>query len=457
MSQAVSIESNVSIKKYFLKGGAWAFGGRVLTALMGLALSAMLARMLSPGDMGAYFLAFNIATFLAIFARMGLENTLLRFISEAMGRKQPGRARAVIKKGILLAFLGAAVVGVGFYAGLGGWLAKYLFHSMVLGAVVGFIAIWIILLAFQSLFAEIFRGFQDIRAAVLFGGLLTAGGTTVMVALYWFIIAGHLTLNQVLPWVLAAGAINIALAIWVLKPKFHVLAPSRTETVSYRELADHSWPLLFSTLTFAIMAQSDLWILAAFRSDQEVAIYGAATRLVAMTGMVLAIVNAVVPPLIARLNVQNQKERLERILRTTATLAAIPALMALLVFTFFGDEVLGLLFGAYYRSGATILVILSVGQAVSVCVGSCGITLMMMGHQRTLLIISIVSALVSVSSGFIWVQMYGATGVAMATTVAMVLQQILMLFFARYRCEIWTHAGLGFTRDFRKLKEAFVS
>lgn len=451
------MESNSAIKKYLLKGGAWAFVGRILTALIGLALSAMLARMLSSGEMGAYFLAFNIATFLAIFARLGLENTLLRFISETIGREQPNRARVVIQKGMLLALLGSAVIGVGFYVGLGPWLAEHLFHSIVLGAAVGFIAIWVVLLAFQVLFAAIFRAFQDIRSAVLFGGLITATGTTTLVALYWFISGGRLTLNQVLSWALAAGAINIVLAIWVLNRKLCTLASPTRESANYRELAEHSWPLLFSTLTFAIMAQSDLWILAAFRPEKEVAIYGAAVRLVTLIGMVLAIVNAVVPPLIARLNVQNQKKRLERILRTTATLAAIPALMVLLVFVFFGNEVLGLLFGDYYRSGATVLMILSLGQAVSVCVGSCGFVLMMTGHQKILLIISLASAFISVSSGLIWVQMNGAIGVAIAVTVAMIVQQIMMLSFVRYRCGIWTGMEIKNLASYKRIRSIIIN
>lgn len=451
------MESHVSIKKYLLKGSAWAFGGRVLTAFIGLLLSALLARMLSPMEMGTYFLAFNVATFLAIFARMGLENTLLRFISESLDRKQYDRVRSLILKGCLLVLLGSVLVGGAFYAGLGIWLSKNVFHSETLGAIVAFMSAWIALLAFQFLFAEIFRAFQDIRSAVLFGGLVTAIGTTVTVALYWFLSNERITLNTLLTWVLTVGAINIVLALLVLHRKVHTLWTPAQQSASYRELVENSWPLLFSTLTFAVMAQSDLWILASFRPEQDVAIYGAAARLVAMTSMVLAIVNAVVPPLIARLNVQKQKERLERILRTTATLAAIPALLGLLVFVFFGKKVLGLLFGDYYSSGAIILAVLSLGQAVSVWVGSCGITLMMTGQQKYLLFISCLSAVVSIVSGLLLVQTHGSIGVAMATTFAMVLQQILMLVFVRYRCGIWTHAGVGFILNYRRMKEIFFS
>ena len=449
------MKNNTSIKQYLLVGGTWVFVGRMLTAFIGLVLSALLAKLLSPGDMGTFFLASNLAMFLAIFARMGLENTLLRFISEAIGRKQQDCIPRLIQKSLLLALLAAAVIATGFYTGMGMWLAEYVFHSNTLGMVIGFIAIWLVLLAFQSLFVEIFRAFQDIRMMVFFNGLISASLGLVFVALYWLIV-GHASLNQLFPWIIVAAIVNVILAVWVLWHKYHVFSLSGKTSVSYLDLAQHSWPLLFSALTFFVIAQSNLWILAAFRSDEEVAIFGAAISLVALTSMPLTIVNAVVPPLIARLHVQGQKQQAERILRTTATLVMIPVIGVLVVFMFFGDTLLGLIFGNYYRSGGTILIILSMGQAVNVYAGSCGYTLIMMGQQRTLLFVSIISALVSVCCGLIWVQTWGSIGVAAATTLGVSLQQILMLCLVRYQCGIWTHAGIRFIPDYKSVKEMFL-
>jgi len=115
-----------------------------------------------------------------------------------------------------------------------------------------------------------------------------------------------------------------------------------------------------------------------------------------------------------------------------------------------------LIFGDYYRSGGTVLIILSLGQAVNVYVGSCGYTLIMMGQQRILLVIAIISAAVSVCCGLLWVQTWGATGVAVATTLGVSLQQILMLCLVRYQCGIWTHAGIRFIPDYKSVKEMFV-
>jgi len=435
---------HLNIRQYLLRGGAWAFAGKVLTALMGLALSALLARLLSPEDMGVYFLVFNLATFFSIFARMGLENTLLRFISEALTRNQFNRARTVISKGLQLVVLSTIIVAIIVYLGVSPWLAQYLFKSNIPEAVFAFLVIWLILLAFQFLFAEIFRAFHDIRMAVLSGGLLTSVVTVIFITFY-MLMKGHAELSQVLPWILLAGILNIAIAIWMMTKKLHVLKFStRDNSVNYSELANHSWPMLINAVTLFILSQSDIWILAAFRSDDEVAVYGAAARLVLLTGMALSIVNAVVPPLIAHMNVQNKKKQLERILRTAATFAALPSLLVLSVFMFFGSWVLEIIFGGYYRTGGTILMIFSIGQVVNVLVGSCGYTLVMMGYRRTVMLISLFSAAIALGSGLIFVRSYGAVGLACGFVFALIVQQLAMLVFARYRCGIWTHAGIRY-------------
>ncbi len=50
------------MRRRLLSGGVWAFAGKIFTALAQLAATALLARLLSPRDMGAYFLAYSLVT-----------------------------------------------------------------------------------------------------------------------------------------------------------------------------------------------------------------------------------------------------------------------------------------------------------------------------------------------------------------------------------------------------------
>lgn len=433
-----------SIRQYLIKGGSWALIGKLLVIMTGLGISAILARILTSDDLGTYFLALNLATFFSIIGRFGMDNTLLRYVSESIGSNNLHRVKGIIYKCILIALISSSLIALTVFFGATPQIINYLFKSNLLSDIVGFIAVWLVLLSFQFIISAIFRGLQDIFMSVLSGGLITSI-TTLLFIIPYSISNEYYPINNVLQWILVAGVINLAISFCVLNRRICTLPVSHSiENSNYSDFLGHSWPLLINAIMMFIMTQSSLWVIGVHLPDKDLAIYGVASRLVLMTGMALAIVNVVVPPLIAQLNVQNKKKQMEQMLRTVSTLASVPALCVLSVFIFWGNAVLGVIFGEFYRTGQTILFFLSLGQAVSVIVGSCGYTLIMTGHKRSMMLISTTSALIAISGSLIIVRSFGANGVAACYGTAMIVQQLAMLFFARYKCGVWTHAGLRY-------------
>jgi len=431
----------ISLKSRLLSGGAWAFTGKMLTALTGLAVNALLARLLAPDEMGAYFLTLSLVSMAAIVAQLGLTQTIVRLIAESMGTGRQGRAKQAIRWTLRLAGISVLIVACFLAFGGGRLIAERMFHSTMMVNAMGLAALWAAVLTFQNLMAEIFRGFHDIRLATLFGGLSTSFLSMLMFVGLW-LLQGHSDLNQIIALALVASISSVTLSALVLRKRLTGL-PTPPHAISLKDIFEISWPLWVTSLTLFVLTQTDLWILGLFRSQEEVAIYGAATRIVAIVAMPLLIVNAVVPPLIAEMYAQGKKERLERALRSTATMAGLPALAMLIVLFLWGGSLLGLVFGEYYRSGGIILAILSTGQLANVWAGSCGLTLMLTGHQTTMMVITIICGFVTAISALLLVQPYGGVGVANAAAFGMVLQNVLMLLMARKKTGIWTHFGIG--------------
>lgn len=430
------------VKEYLLRGSSWALFGKFATVFLNLLLMSVLTRTLPPAEMGLYFLAFNLATFFSIIGRGGLENTLLRFIAQTNEPSQSARLKSVLIKGSILSL--AVILLTLFIAIISiPWLSNNLFHSERLASITYLIAIWSALLAIQFVTGEVFRGFQEIKKAIWFGGLLAAIISVILLSLgYWLDLS--LFLSTAVTVLIVAIVISNSLALFSLFQKTKPLEQSNANLISYKELINHSWPLLINALTLFLLSQSDLWLLGTFASEKEVAIYGAASRLVLLTAMSLAIVNAVVPPLIARMHIQNDMPRLENLLRTVATLAAIPALIVLALFIFFSEPIMTIIYGEYYQAGSTVLLILCIGQIANVLVGSCGYTLIMTGHRNTMMVISLISALVAITLGIVLVHFYGVIGLAGAYAFALTSQQIAMWLVVRLKCGIWTHAGINF-------------
>ncbi len=429
-----------SIKEKLLKGGAWAFLGKMLTALSGLAISALLARLLEPEEMSAYFLTFSLVSAAAIVAQLGLTQAIVRLVAESIGTGRPGRARqSVVLVLRVVAFSGLVIASLLAF-GFGQWISEQLFKSVLMSQVMGLAAVWTILITFQSLMAEIYRGFHDIRLATIFGGLTTSLISMGLFLGLW-LLQGQSNLDQIVLLTLGAGLSSALLSSVFLWNNLKAL-PSEESNVALSEMLKISWPLWITNITLFALLQVDLWIMGIFRPAEEVAIYAVASRTVALVGIPLLVVNAVVPPLIAEMYVKGKTKELEAVLRSAATLAGLPSLIVLGVFVFFGDSILGLLFGEYYQVGGIVLAVLSVGQLANVMSGSCGQVLMLTGHQFTMMTVSISSSFLMVALAWFLVDDYGSVGVASAAAIGMQIQNILMVFFAKRNVGIWTHAKL---------------
>jgi O-antigen/teichoic acid export membrane protein len=451
------------LRRRLLSGGAWAVGGKILVALAGLTSSALLARLLTPQALGAYFLAYSILNVGTSLGTLGLNGTVVRLVAQGMGSNLFGRVRRVI--GVVLGVGTLGALGVGFaYLLFGDDLAEAVFDAPALAAITGLVAGWLVVGTVQDLLGETFRGFHDIRLYSILGGQVGGGTTgvatfalmTASLFLLW-LVNGGATLATVVLLAICSGAVSTLVATWLLRRMVTGLPPQgpdedrKVDTKKvFREALSISLPLLVVTLVMMVKSEGAVWTLGAFLPQGEVALYGAANRLVSMVTMSLAIVTAITPPLIAEMYFQGNREDLEYALRNTATLAGIPSFLASMMCIFFASPILGLVYGSYYREGAMVMSLLSIGLFASVLSGSCGIVLAYTGHQKTLMVITVAVSTATIIAMLATVEHYGIIGVAVSATAGQVLQNGIMLLVVKQKTGMWTHVGFkGISQPWR--------
>lgn len=442
------------LKRRLLSGGGWALGGKVLVALTGLFSSALLARLLTPQALGTYFLAYSIVNVGTSLGALGLTGTVVRLVAQSMGMNLFGRVRRVVSVVLSVGTLGALGVGLAYLL-FGDDLATTVFKAPALAAVTGLVAGWIMVGTLQGVLGETFRGFHDVRLATILGGQTTGAATglatvallTASLFLIW-LVDGQTTVATVLLLAICSGAVNTLVAGWLLHRRVTGLPeqtadedPKPDPRKVLREVLSVSLPLLVVTLVMMVRTSGDIWTLGAFLPQRELALYGAANRLVSMVTMPMVIITAVAPPLIAEMYYQGRRESLEHALRTMATLTGIPGWLASMGCIFFAGPILGLVYGNYYRGGAVVLALLSIGLFASVCAGSCGIVLSYTGHQKTLMVITIISSGATLLAMFATVEPYGIAGVAAAKAAGQILQNGIVLLVVRQKTGMWTHIG----------------
>jgi O-antigen/teichoic acid export membrane protein len=126
----------------------------------------------------------------------------------------------------------------------------------------------------------------------------------------------------------------------------------------------------------------------------------------------------------------------------------------LAAFVLFGGPILGLVFGDYYRQGATILALLSLAQLVNVWSGAGSAALAFTGHQATMMALAIAGGLITVIAGLGAVGPYGATGVACAAAAGISAYNVVLWLAAKRKTGMWTHVGLsGFSDVIRAMRQ----
>ncbi|MBT8363707.1 MAG: oligosaccharide flippase family protein [Deltaproteobacteria bacterium] len=429
-----------SLKKELLSGGAWVIAGKGFSAFFSLAVNVLLARVLSPTEYGAYFLALSMVSLVAISGQFGLNRIVVRLVAEALANSRPGKARGSIR---IVFFIGifSIICIAAFAIKLNGfWLANTVFHSSELASVMHLAFFWCVVLGLQGLVSETFRGFHDIRLATVFGGLVTAT-VSFFAYLVIFLLIRQANLGNAIMVAIGAGGFSLLLAVALLAQKTHTLG--HAEPCNLGQILRMTFPLFLTSLSIFALREMHLWILGAFRNEAEVALFGACHRLMNMISIPLLIVNAVIPPKVAELFARGDKVRLERMLRTAATISSIPALLVFFVLLFWSSEVLSLVFGNYYEGGTIVLLIMAAAHTVNVLSGSPGVLLIMSGNEKIIMNFSMFSGVLGLMMTYFSIPRYGFTGAAAGVALSLVGFNGAAWFYCRYKLNIRTHLDVS--------------
>ncbi len=431
------------IVRGLISGIGWATMGRGGFFLAYMAVLALLARVLPPDQLGAFFLVYSFVTIGAFFARMGSPVNGCRLISEAITAHEYHRVRGIIQASLVVAGTGGVVFSLIILSPAGEWVAAHVFYSQRLTSVLFPVAVWVFVHTYRAVVTESFRGFGDIRLASIFNGPLEAAVSIVFLAVL-VIIGIHTDLRIILFILAGASAINVAIGFAALRQKIVKIAPfPGSVRPSWSRFVAESVPMMLSNLLTTIILQADLWITGILLPGGEVALFGAAQRLATLMTNLTSLSAAVLPPFIVQLHHEPRKERLQTTCQAMAAATSIPALVVTLCFLLAGGLILRLVYGTYYVQAAPILAALVVGQATRVMAGSAPLLLMMTGYQNTLMVISALYSVVHVGAIYLATSWYGLSGAAISSGLSTAVQSVLLILLVRKKVGIWSHAFIS--------------
>lgn len=401
-----------------IRGAGLAFALRIVGAGFGFLFNVLIARMLGAEGAGVYYLALTMAAVASIAGNLGLDQALLRFTATNVARDDWDRVAGAYRRGVMISAFASSAVALTMLI-CSSWIAEVVFSDPALAGPLRLMALGIPCMSLLALHAELLKGLRRIRDAVLVQGL----GVQLISLPVLLLLGGPFGIyGAVLAFVSANLLIFLLSVILWRRATPHIRGVRGS--FGTRLLMGTSVPLMWVVGMNLVMTWTDTVMIGIYMESKWVGIYGASLRLVLLTDFILMAVNSIVAPKFATLYARGEHRALNRLAtnasKLTTLLALPPTLLILIVPEFF----LGI-FGEQFRAGASSLAILTVGQFVSVAIGSVGYLLIMTGREKAERNIAISFAALNVVLNFLLIPVLGIEGAAISTSVSLAVRNLV--------------------------------
>jgi O-antigen/teichoic acid export membrane protein len=404
------------------------FLGTIFTAVIGYLFKVYLARILGAEALGIYALGMTIMGLLGVFNAFGLPQSAVRFVAAYHATGRIRQLRQFLGRSILLLLLSNLALG-GLLLLLGPWVATHFYRTPELGKYCGLFALIMLLGALTTFLGQVLAGYKDVTSRTVITNFI--GTPLTMILSVGLIVLGLGLRGYILAQVLSAACVLALLAVAVRKliPASQSIPISICSPLEKRVVSFSAFALGISLLEF-LMAQSDKILIGFYLNPRDVGIYAVAMGLVSFVSIILQSVNQIFSPTIADLHARGELALLTRIFQTLTKWClglTLPLGAVIIIFA----PVLMHVFGRDFEAGWPVLVIGTVGQVVNCGVGSVGYLLLMSGHQRDLVRIQVVMAVVIVALGLMLIPKWGILGAAIVAAITNLLSNLWYLWEVR--------------------------
>lgn len=411
------------------KGATINMFGAISRTLLLYCYTLLLARTLSPGDLGTYFLIFTLVSIFSLVATVGMDFGMVRYVALYAGEKRYAMVRKTLSAGLALGALTSVFVAVCLIV-----LAPQLKNILLDESPVAISGLRIFALSIPfwvaaRLFNATTQGIHQMQYQVFSRDLGEQASKLALSAV-------ALTMGMGLLGVIGANLASVIIAAFLsMLFTYTVLPKSHGEKVSLAEPAKkmyrYSLPLAFSNIIGMVLIWTDTLLMGYLGTSADVGFYGAALRVGStFSSTILMAFITVFQPVISDLYNRHQLEELRDLFKTVSRWMFMCSYPVFLVLVLFADPIMRI-FGGQFAVGSIALMILALGQLVNATTGSAGIIVVMSGRSQMELLNVGVALIVNTAVCFWLIPRYGVVGAAIANMSAVTVLNLLRV------AEVW--------------------
>jgi O-antigen/teichoic acid export membrane protein len=193
-----------------------------------------------------------------------------------------------------------------------------------------------------------------------------------------------------------------------------------------------SLPILLVEGFYLLLTYTDVLVLQQFRSPDEVAVYYAAAKTLALVSFIYYAVSATTAHRFTDYNVAGDREGLSAFIAQSIKWTFWPSVAATALLLAVGRPLLSL-FGAQFATGYHLMFILAVGLLARAAIGPIERLLNMLGEQRICALVYGGAFAINFIACLVLIPLLGAAGAATATTMALIVESIMLFVVTKNR------------------------
>jgi O-antigen/teichoic acid export membrane protein len=401
---------------------------RVFSAMLAYAAQILLARWMGGSDYGVYVYVWTWVLLLGSMMDFGISASAQKIIPEYRTRGEQALLRGFLSGSRWMTLSVSAAVSL-LLAGVVKLLSPWLSAGEIVPLYIGC----------ATLPAFVVANTQDgiarshdwmrlglmpqfvIRQALIIG--LTAGA---------FALGLHL--GATVAMLASAGAVWIAMIgqMIVLNRRLAGHISPGPKAYDFRGWLAISLPILLVESFYLLLSYTDVLVLQQFRSSEEVGVYFAVVKTLALVSFIHYAMSATTAHRFAEYHALGDKQRLSAYVAHAIKWTFWPSLAATVLLLALGRPLLWL-FGSQFVGGYDIMFIAAIGLVVRSAIGPVERLLNMLGHQHVCALAYALAFVMNVVLCVALVPRFGGHGAAAATSISLVFETVLLFWIVRQR------------------------
>jgi len=401
---------------------------RVLSAGLAYLSQILLARWMGGSDYGIYVYVWTWVLLLGSMMDFGISASAQKIIPEYRANGDHARLRGFLFGSRWMTFAVSTVISL-LLAGLVKLLSPWMAAGEITPLYIGCLTLPAFVVANTQ--DGIARSHDWMRLGLMPQFIVRQG---LIIALTAGIFVLGFNLGATAAMAASAGAVWIAMLgqMLVLNHRLvHHIAPG-PRAYDFRGWLAISLPILLVESFYLLLSYTDVLVLQQFRPPEEVGVYFAVVKTLALVSFIHYAMSATTAHRFAEYNALGDKDRLAAYVAHAINWTFWPSLAATLALLAAGKPLLWL-FGPQFVVGYDIMFVAAIGLVVRSAIGPVERLLNMLGHQHICAAAYAAAFAMNVVLCLLLVPRFGGHGAAAATSISLTFETVLLFWIVRRR------------------------